>query len=446
VTFVYEPDTSGTHQINASIDPGYVPDDTHDPSTITNVTMTVTVTANNGSGGGDDTFNVDWKDPSAGGVSFDSQTGRYDYNASKSGPLELTTVTDPSLDGAQIDYAVTNRSRATLSTYSGQTDSDGTHQTRIQAKAEGNVTLYTYSGGDADKLKFNITDAGSALTRASTVVYQDRSSDEVTVLEGDGGETQLPGPRDVDALGPAGSVLSSDDTPALPYIDGGSLKITDTFGNTETFVDSSDAAAPKTDKTGMATGTWQGTVESVFYAGSSASTLYRADAGGSTETIATPGDGVGSVVDTGDIDGDSETELVFVDGSQQVRYLNQDGTVDKLDNAGVGSNNGLGAGTVVELDGKTWALIVDGSQDIALVTDDGGNQKQVVSTSPSAVKAPLTAADVDEDGDTEIVYVSSSKKLQYVDNPLRSNVTTEQLTDSDGTNVKVTEELGAVSS
>lgn len=440
-TFVYEPSNSGTHRINFTIDSGYAPDSSHDPSTPTNVTMVVTVTANNKNSNDNGAFSVDWEDPSASGVTFDSQTGRYNYNASKSGPLELTTLTDPSVDGAHVNYALTNRSRAALSSDSGQTDSDGTHTTRLTARETGNVTVYTSSGGDSDEIRLNITDPGSALTRANSVIYEDKTGG-VTVLEGNGGHTTAVGPSNIDAVGPPGAALSSAGTPALPYIEGGSLKLTDTDGNTETLVDGGDPEAPKGDNTVIATGTWQGSDESVFYAGSGSSTLYRVDSGGSPQTVATPGDGVDGVVGTGDIDGDGETELVFVGSSQQVRYINQGGTVDKLDNAGIGSNNALGAGALVQLDGQTWVLLVDGSQDIALVTDDGGNKKEILS---SGAKAPPTAADVDTDGSSEIVYVQKNNKLGYIDDPLRTNATTGSLVDSSGANIKVTEQIGVTS-
>jgi hypothetical protein len=223
------------------------------------------------------------------------------------------------------------------------------------------------------------------------------------------------------------------------------VKVTTASGDIKKLVDSSSTKSPKKQKTFMTVGTWDGSDPSVFYAGSGASKIYRVDASESPTVVSNPSNGVGAVVDIGDIDGDSDTELVFVDGSQQVRYLNRDGTIVKLNNAGVGSNNALGAGELIQYNGKTWILIVDGSQNIALVTDDGGNQKRTV-LSNSAVKAPITVADVDDDEDTEIVYIDkSSKKLRYVNNPLRGNQTTEPLLDADGNKIRVRPDTGVVS-
>jgi hypothetical protein len=235
----------------------------------------------------------------------------------------------------------------------------------------------------------------------------------------------------------------------LPYIENGNLKITDADGNDKKLVDSSANENPTDSKTSLTTGTWNRSDPSVFYAGSGGSNLYRVNESGSTEKIKDlSNDGnINGVMDIGDINGDGDDELVYIDGSQSVRYLYQNGTSNNLENAGVGSNSGgLGAGELVEdKNGRLWAAISTGGNNIKLVTDDGGNTVNTISSS-DPFKSSVTAADVDDDGDSEIVYVDSSNdKVEYIDNPFNSpSISTLNITSN--SNNKVDPTLGVVSS
>lgn len=57
-----------------------------------------------------------------------------------------------------------------------------------------------------------------------------------------------------------------------------------------------------------------------------------------TEQIASPGNGCSGIVGVRDVDADGSVEIVFIGGSAQLRYLNQDGTTKKVSNGGVGVN------------------------------------------------------------------------------------------------------------
>lgn len=448
-TFVYEPRTDGTHRVNFTIT-DYTPDDSHDPSTGKNVSIRVTVPKDSsgsnsagGSGSGSSTYDVTWEDPDdQSGVSGSSSP--YEYDASKAGEITLTMATDPVLDGASVDYAVSNQSRATVNPDTGETNSNGTSSTQLQPEGTGLVTVYTTSGNDGDTLQFNITNVRPPLANDRTLVYESNSGD-LSVINGTGGEIRTPGQTGIAGLGGPEAGLSSAGDIVFPYVDSnGNLQLTNVTGSTETLVDSSSSQSPRTGKTIMATGVWNESDNSVFYAGTQADRLYRVAPGGSSTEVVDPSNGVKGVVDTGDIDGDSETELVFVDGSSQIRYLNQDGSINKLDNAGIGSNNAIGAGDVLRLNGTVWTVIIDGNRNLALVTDDGKNRKGAIQTQKKPRKAPPTAADVDSDGETELVYIANGKRLKYVNNPL-DNPTTKRIEDANGQKVQVTEEPGVVS-
>jgi len=456
-TFLYNPDStsSGTYQMNFTVKSGYTPtpNEKHDISTPMNVTMSVTVTSGGGGGGGGSGgFNVEWEDPSS-SPAVSQQGDRYKYNVSEAGTLDLSMTTSSSVDGAQVNYAVTNRSRATLSRYSGQTDANGDNSTTLQPKENGNITVYTYSGGDGDQLRFNITNIRkSVAVSAGSIVYENQSTDDVTVLEENATETQSIGPNRVQALGLTGGGL----TKPVPYVeddgDGGSVKITDTGGNTKTLVDGSVSASPKpkTSETLVTTGTWNGSDPSVFYAESN-DRLYRVNETGSPEEVLNPNNvnnlgSIKAVMDIGNIDDDNKSELVFVDGNQYISYLNQDGTVDRLTSYTVGTNNGLGAGELVEINGTVWALYVDDSDnnEIALLTDDGATRERTINTSTQVAKSPLTAADVDGEGDEELVFIDANKEVHYVDN-LAGPPVTRQLVDSAGNPIKANDQVGVVS-
>ena len=466
-TFTYQspnnvPGSSETYEINFTIDSGYDPDNSHDPSTATNVSINVTVMSNtdgsSGTGNGSGGFSVDWKENklnSSSAVTYHPEDDYpYRYNASKNETLVLNMSTDPSVDEAQVNYAVTNRSRATLTRYTGQTNSSGDNSTTLQPQENGTITVYTYSGGDADELRFNITNIEkSVAVRAGSIVYENQSTGDVTVLEENATETQSIGPSNIKTLGLTGEDL----TKPVPYVEdegnGGSVKITDTDGNTKTLVDGSFSATPnpKTNNTLVTTGTWNGSGPSVFYAGSDNDRLYRVNETGSPEEVLNPDNvnnlgSIKAVMDIGDIDGDNERELVFVDGNPYIGYLNQDGTVDRFTSYTVGSNNGLGAGELVELAGTVWALYVDDNDnnEIALLTDDGGTREETIATSTQVAKSPLTAADVDGDGDEELVFVDTNNEVHYVNNPAGSQVT-RQLVDSAGNPITANEQVGVVS-
>mgnify|MGYP000630860267 CR=1 FL=1 len=280
---------------------------------------------------------------------------------------------------------------------------------------------------------------------AAGTVFTGRASGVVAV-EGDGGSaTTVPGTTDVAAMGGLGADVSGDGTGDIPYVDtGGTVRIVDADGDSAALATSSDiSGSVATAKTRLTTGTWQGSPPSVFFVDQNHDTLYRVAPGGTPQVVATPGNGAQSVTGIGDIDGDGTDELVFADGSQQLRYLEPSGTIRNVDDGQTGSNNGIGAGSLVDFDGDgTVAVVaVDGSNDIKINRRPSGGGTTILS-GPNAAKAPVTTADVDGDDAPEIVYVASSGDLRYVDDPLGSP-STATLTDTDGNAVSGSDETGA---
>ena len=281
--------------------------------------------------------------------------------------------------------------------------------------------------------------AQAVLDQTSTVVYA--AGGEVNAIAGDGDKPQSLISDRVKALGAPTTDITGTGEVDLPYVtNNGSLKVTDSSGTTEKLVDKSAKSKANKSKTIMTAGSWNSNNPSVFYASRNKKTLYRVDGGGSVSTVAEPGNGVQGVVGIGDIDNDGAAELIFVDGSQQIRYLSTDGTIEKISGGGVGSNNAVGVGKVANFDDGVRVVFVNGSNNIKLVGSD-----TTVLSAANAKKSPVTVADVDGDNDLEIVYIGSDDgHLKYVNDPL-SSPNISFLRDHNGKRIDADDKIGVVS-
>jgi len=248
------------------------------------------------------------------------------------------------------------------------------------------------------------------------------SVDGIKVIEGDGGSVEtLPDTSGVAGLGQPDVDVTGDGRLDVPYVtSSGAVKVTGPRGSTQTLATSSDIPdAVEYQKTRLAGGRWNGSDASVFFVDQNHATIYRVAPGESPTAVATPGNGAQAVVGVGDIDGDGDDELVFADGSQQLRYLESDGSTHNVDSGQTGSNNGIGSGSLIDVDGDgTPALVaVDGGNEVIVNRRPSGGGTTVFSATDAA-KSPPTAADVDGDGSVEVVYVDrSSEELRYIDDP-----------------------------
>ena len=282
--------------------------------------------------------------------------------------------------------------------------------------------------GDAVVERFSV-DTDAIGGRGCQATLYTATGGSIDSLAGDGSPvTTLSATADASALGPADVDLTGDGTDDTPFVEGGdAVVVTNATNGTTTLADDGDVPGTiEGSKTRLAVGAWDGSPESVFFVNENHDTLYRVTASGSPVAVATPGNGVQAVSGLGDVDGDGDDELVFADASQQLRYLEPDGSTATLEDGQTGSNVGVGAGAVTDLDGDGVASVVavDGNNDlkIAGASSAEGGEGTTVITAADAEKSPPTVADVDDDGDDEIVFIGRANgKVKYVDDVGGSN-------------------------
>jgi flagellin-like protein len=293
------------------------------------------------------------------------------------------------------------------------------------------------------------TDAADGPWGCPGTVYTANTA-TIDSVDGDGGAVEtLSATADAQALGPTLD-LTADGTADVPFVDGdGELKLTNSTNGTTTLADGSTIPGDiEHAKTRLGVGSWDGSDRSVFFVNENHDTLYRVTPSGTPVAVASPGNGVQAISGIGDVDGDGTDELVFADASQQLRYLEPDGTTKNVDDGQTGSNNGIGAGALADIDddGTVSVVVVDGSNDVKITGEPtaSGGEGTTTLTAPDAVKAPPTVADVDGDGDGEIVYVGlADGKLKYVDD-VRDGNDVRYLEDDDGNEIDGSDSSGLV--
>jgi len=272
---------------------------------------------------------------------------------------------------------------------------------------------------------------------AGGILYADDGS--IKQSDGEGNVSGFSTSPQAQAMGPLEVNLDEDGRKEIPYVpqDSAMIKMVDPDGDEQTLVnaDYNGPKKPATSETRLAVGRWGSSDPSVFYANSNNDAIYKVSDEGEPELVAEPSNSAQAVVgisdvDGSDVDGDNGEEFVFVDGSQQLRYIEESGAetskkFTKIDGGGAGSNNGVGAGALVDQnnDGTSSVVLVDGSGNLKLVNAknngeecENGNKIKVANSDKGAAKVPPTVLDVDGDGGEEIAYISSSEdNVQYVD-------------------------------
>lgn len=245
------------------------------------------------------------------------------------------------------------------------------------------------------------------------------------------------------AVGPPISNFVSENTKAIPSINSSDDVVVTTAAGERTTL----ASNAKSGSTRLSAGRWQGSVPSIFYVESSTRDIIRVTSNGTTTAIDANSDiEAQGVAGIGDIDGDERNELIYggnsPDGaSDSVIYIDEDGTTVGTQ-VGYGTNAGIGLGEPADFngDGTVRVPYVDGSNNIKLV-DNSGNTTTLIS-SGAAVKAPLATGNFDDDDPLEIYFAGTSNgELKVLDNVTTDN-TVKTVTDDQGDTVTVDNDAG----
>ncbi|PSQ71999.1 MAG: hypothetical protein BRD31_02080 [Bacteroidetes bacterium QH_2_64_26] len=267
------------------------------------------------------------------------------------------------------------------------------------------------------------------------IVYGDAGDGDLKRTTPDGSE-EIGAPPQVKGMGPLATDLDDDGKDELPYVRKDNQKIemvdadAENQGDAQTLVPSSVSnGVPADAKTRLSTGTWDGSQESVFYANEDHETIYRvawdadADAATTPEEVVSPSDGAQAMLGIDNIDDDDPAELVFADASQHVRYVDEPGgPVEKLANGGSGLDEGIGVGSMADLDrdGTASAVFINGSNNLRIVDADGTDRTIYLDedSDDGAAKTPPTPIDLDGDGEREIAYMREEDEgpdVEYVE-------------------------------
>jgi FlaG/FlaF family flagellin (archaellin) len=270
------------------------------------------------------------------------------------------------------------------------------------------------------------------------------SSGDVVSVAGDGGDVStVLSSGNVEGLGSPEADVTGTGGEDLPFVtSSGAVKVVDASGEVTTVADSGDVSGNvRTSKTRLATGSWNGSPNSVFFTNqSSPESIFRATPSGGATRVATPANGAQAITGPTDIDADGDDELVFADGSQTIRYVEPSGTTTTTGQT-LGSSTGIGSGSAGTLRGYAGTVVtgVDGGNDLVVVNATGNDQlggARFAGSAPDAKQSPTTVADVDEDGSNELVYVGNDNgKLKYVDGFGGGPLGKEFLRDEDGNEI-----------
>lgn len=225
----------------------------------------------------------------------------------------------------------------------------------------------------------------------------------------------------------------------LPYLDSsGNLKIIDKNGNTEEL-----ASNGRSSKATVATGDLDNDGKiSVFYPGGNNGYIHKYEYGGEGVVELTTSASAKAVFGLSDFDQDSNTEVVYAGTSSTIKWMKKDGSKDgSTGYSSIGSNNGYGAGPVGDFDkdGEPRAMVVDGSNQIAMIDSDG-NKEAISETSVN--KAPVAAYDMGGDDRLEAVYSDKSGNIEWV---YLNNGTVKNLKDQNGDSISANKKYGATS-
>jgi hypothetical protein len=382
-------------------------------------TFELRVPTSGGGGGGSYTLAYNWTDTGTQEAAIECYEGNstcvYDVNADGDNTFTLFTETSPSVTGADIDFA-----------HNGSTAVDRTANEDAETDDNGEATADLEATGtprDAEVYVSTTVDSATMLVRVVgslaelDVAFAGTSDNWAHGLDNDGNRTTATNSGQAEAIGPPRVDFDGDGLVEMPYVNGSNgLSMIDRNNETTSVLTSG------VKKTGIVTGTWDGSTTSVFYANSNDGDLYRTDVNGNTQRIAGFSNPVISVAGIGDFDNDSADEIATVVNGE-LGIVDDDGNTYTED-IDIGSNNNRGIGEPADFngDGQVRLPVVTGGNDLSLVNCQKKNKNKFDCTqtnvaSDLASKTVVAQYDWTENGQPEIVFANKNdnNRLYYAE-------------------------------
>jgi hypothetical protein len=349
-------------------------------------------------------------------------------------PVEITNQTGEAISNASVTSRNTHfRFRNVGSTDNSITLSLGAFSTQ-QTKTFEIVTAPSQTGEVTDDVIISADSSVSSLSinRETTInfksggvlVYAINGSIEAYDSANDTLSTP-PTTNDADIIGGNVADIVAGSSADIPYISQNSSDVFATWigASGDQALGKPSSPGLKKQKTRLSVGKWQPSSLSgniILAADSDTSKIIGIDSNGTTDTIADLSNGCGGVAGVEDIDADGNDEIVFIDSSQQLRYLTQNGSVSKIPNGTVGSNNSAGFGLPADFGNGIVVPHIDGSQNPAVIDYNG--DKTILNSSGVAKKAAVAPVDIDADGTLEFTFLGNANgKIKYIDDVYGTN-------------------------
>ena len=327
--------------------------------------------------------------------------------------LPSTVGDEPRAVNVTVSYNKTPASPLTAAFRLSPTEGRIDVQPDSQLNGSGGSGSGSGSGGGGGTSNDLLAPGSQTVVTGGLTLVNENGTDSDTVVVTD----------NVDVLGPPAD-LDGDGRSEQPFTNAsGVLKTVEVINTTTgpqkqnetTLVPAGASVTPRTSKSTMTTAQFNGSTLSTFFATES-DELFRVNSSGDVTKVSQTG--VQALSTVGDIDGDGTNELVFADTSQNLKYLEPDGTVKSLQVA-AGSNNGvgIGVGELFDVDGDSadGVLFVGSSNNVKVIdANDNGTATSLTQSGP-AEKSAVTATDVDGDNTREVLFLDSSDNINYVD-------------------------------
>jgi len=162
----------------------------------------------------------------------------------------------------------------------------------------------------------------------------------------------------------------------------------------------------------------------IIYANRNKNGLYAMNADGDTEKIVSPDEGTLGAAGVANFDNNDENrkQMVFLDGSKELRYLTEDGTTSRLYYEVGDSNetNSIGLGPPASFENFSYVQVpfIDTSDppSPSLIGLREGEGLTKTTLAGDAKKAPCAPFDVNDDGELEFGFIDSEGDIAYVEN------------------------------